>query len=83
MRSTARRVIAAVEIGPDFSRDIEAGAPADLQIILDGRRSNASQIVAGYLNQIVATPCRRDAGRETRGCTMPSRPCRATGSIPT
>lgn len=49
-----QRVIAAVRIGPTFSRDIEAGRPADLQIILDGRRSNASQIVAGYLNQIVA-----------------------------
>jgi len=49
-----QQVIAAVEIGPTFSRDIEARQPADLQIILDGRRSNASQIVAGYLNQIVA-----------------------------
>ncbi|MBB5577205.1 MULTISPECIES: ABC transporter permease [Rhizobium] len=50
-----QRVTAAVVVGPDFSRNIEAGRPADLQIILDGRRSNASQIVAGYLNQIVAT----------------------------
>src|SRR5690606_13025069 len=49
-----QRVIAAVHIGPTFSRDIEAGRPADVQIILDGRRSNASQIVGGYLNQIVA-----------------------------
>ncbi|MFD2232638.1 ABC transporter permease [Phaeospirillum tilakii] len=46
-------VLAAVEIGPTFSRDLEAGRPADLQIILDGRRSNASQIVAGYVEQIV------------------------------
>ncbi len=50
-----QRVIAAVHIGPTFSRDIEAGRPADVQIILDGRRSNASQIVGGYLNQIVAS----------------------------
>jgi len=49
-----QRVIAAIHIGPTFSRDIEAGRPADVQIILDGRRSNASQIVGGYLNQIVA-----------------------------
>ncbi|MDR3435365.1 ABC transporter permease [Telmatospirillum sp.] len=48
-----QRVIAAVEIGPTFSRDIESGRPADVQIILDGRRSNASQIVAGYLSRIV------------------------------
>lgn len=47
-------VIAAVELSPSFSRDIEARRPADLGIILDGRKSNASQIVAGYLNEIVA-----------------------------
>jgi ABC-2 type transport system permease protein len=47
-------VLAAVHIGPTFSRDIEAGRPADIQIILDGRRSNAAQIVGGYLAQIVA-----------------------------
>jgi ABC-2 type transport system permease protein len=46
-------VTAAVLIGPTFSRDIEAGAPTSIQIILDGRRSNASQIVSGYLNQII------------------------------
>lgn len=49
-----QRAVAAIHIGPTFSRDIAAGAPTDLQIILDGRRSNASQIVAGYLNQIIA-----------------------------
>ena len=48
-----QQAIAAVHIGPTFSRDIEAGLPADLQIVLDGRKSNASQIVAGYLKQIV------------------------------
>lgn len=45
--------IAAVRIGPTFSRDLQAGGPADVQIILDGRRSNAAQIVSGYLNQII------------------------------
>lgn len=48
-----QQAIAAVQIGPSFSRDIAAGHPAALQIILDGRRSNASQIVAGYLAQIL------------------------------
>ncbi|KQV73273.1 ABC transporter permease [Rhizobium sp. Root1220] len=50
-----QRVTAAVTVGPDFSRNIAAGQPADLQVILDGRRSNASQIVAGYLSRIVAS----------------------------
>jgi ABC-2 type transport system permease protein len=49
-----QKVIAAVEIGPSFSRDIEAGRPTDIGVILDGRKSNASQIVGGYLDEIVA-----------------------------
>lgn len=48
-----QQVVAALVIGPTFSRDIAAGSVADVQIVLDGRKSNASQIVAGYLNQIV------------------------------
>ncbi len=46
-------VIAAIQIGPSFSADIAAGRSASLQVILDGRRSNAAQIVAGYLNRIL------------------------------
>jgi ABC-2 type transport system permease protein len=37
----------------DFSRDIESGKTAKLQVIMDGRRSNAAQIAAGYLQDIV------------------------------
>jgi ABC-2 type transport system permease protein len=48
-----RRALAVVHIGPQFSRDIEAGRPAEVQILLDGRRSNAAQIVAGYLERII------------------------------
>ena len=54
-----RRVIATLHFGPDFSRDVEAGRPAEVQIVLDGRRSNASQIVLGYVSAIasgIATP---------------------------
>jgi drug efflux transport system permease protein len=47
------RAIAAVEIGSDFSRDLAAGRPANVQILLDGRRSNASQIVDSYIGEIV------------------------------
>jgi ABC-2 type transport system permease protein len=64
--------IAVIQVGPTFSRDIEAGVPADVQIILDGRKSNASQIVAGYLGQIVnglaaETPAGRRAARVAVG----------------
>jgi ABC-2 type transport system permease protein len=48
-----RQVLAAIQIGPAFSRDVAAGRAADVQIILDGRRSNAAQIVSGYLGQII------------------------------
>ncbi len=47
-----RRAIAVVQFRPDFSRNIEAGRPAEAQVILDGRRSNASQLVLGYLTSI-------------------------------
>jgi ABC-2 type transport system permease protein len=48
-----QRALAAIEIGPTFSRDLAAGRAADVQVHLDGRRSNAAQIVDGYLTQIV------------------------------
>ena len=54
-----RRVVATLHFGPNFSRDVEAGRPAEVQIVLDGRRSNASQIVLGYVSAIasgIATP---------------------------
>src|SRR5690606_38278040 len=47
-------VLAALRFDASFSRDLEAGRPANLQVVLDGRRSNAAQIVAGYLSEIVA-----------------------------
>jgi len=47
------RAIMAVRIAGDFSRNIAAGKPADVEILLDGRRSNAAQIVAGYAEAVV------------------------------
>jgi len=64
-----RAVLAALHIGPHFSRDLAAGRPADVQIILDGRRSNASQIVAGYLERII-DDLAAEAG--TRGSGTPA-----------
>lgn len=42
-----------ISIDEQFSRNIEAGLPSNLQLILDGRKSNTAQIVAGYANQII------------------------------
>ena len=49
-----RKVIAALDMRPDFSRDIAGGGTATAQVIVDGRRSNAGQITVGYLNAIAA-----------------------------
>ncbi len=38
---------------PEFSRAVAAGRPAQLQAILDGRRSNSAQIALGYVRQIL------------------------------
>ena len=37
----------------EFSRRVDAGTPAQMQVILDGRRSNAAQIASYYLENIV------------------------------
>jgi ABC-2 type transport system permease protein len=56
-----QRVIAVVVFDENFSRDIAARRPATLQALYDGRRSNAAQIVNGYLGRIV-----QDFGAELR-----------------
>jgi ABC-2 type transport system permease protein len=53
-RLERREVLLGLNFAADFSRDVEAGRPADLQIIIDGRRANAGQVTASYLTAIVA-----------------------------
>lgn len=50
----SRRAMAGLRIPQDFSRKVEQGAGASVQVILDGRRSNSAQIVSGYLQTIIA-----------------------------
>lgn len=57
----SQRVIAAVVIDPRFDRAIASGRPAPMGVILDGRRSNAAQIVGGYIGSIAG-----DVGRGDR-----------------
>ena len=45
--------LAGISFGPTFSRDLRAGRVPSVEIVLDGRRSNAAQIVGGYLGEIV------------------------------
>ncbi len=42
-----------LRIPQDFSRRIERGESAPLQLLLDGRRSNAAQIAQGYIAAII------------------------------
>lgn len=48
-----QKVIGAIIFGSDFSRQIESGKTAPIQIILDGRRMNSASIVSGYLQKII------------------------------
>jgi ABC-2 type transport system permease protein len=66
-----QEAIAGIEIGPTFSRDVAAGRPAGVQILLDGRRSNAAQIVDGYLGQIVNTFVADENERGRRVASVP------------
>lgn len=43
-----------VSIDEQFSRNLDAGKPADVQLILDGRKSNTAQILAGYTDVILS-----------------------------
>jgi ABC-2 type transport system permease protein len=60
-----------IEIGPTFSRDMLLGRPANVQLILDGRRSNAAQIVDSYIGQIVNTYIADENVRLHRPTPMP------------
>lgn len=48
----SQQAIAVVRFAPDFSRKAQAGLPAPMQLLLDGRRSNSSQIAASYVQDI-------------------------------
>ena len=50
----SQEVMVVVEIDQDFSRKLAHGETPQLQVLLDGRKSNSAQIVNGYLNTIVA-----------------------------
>ena len=56
---TARRLIDAgqvllvVHIDPRFSRELEAGRPASVQVLLDGRNSNTALTALRYVREIV------------------------------
>lgn len=49
----ARKAMMILHIGPEFSRQVQEGRTAEVQLILDGRHSNTAQILQGYATRIV------------------------------
>ncbi|MFO1056547.1 MAG: ABC transporter permease [Dongiaceae bacterium] len=64
---TEQRVLAVLHIGQTFSADLAAGRPAEVQLLIDGRRSNTALIVQGYAASIVAAFNQEEAGRPGGG----------------
>ena len=48
-----QKTMGVLVIPQDFSRELHAGRQAKIQILLDGRKSNAAPIVGGYANKII------------------------------
>ena len=46
-------VLVVMHFQNDFSAKVERGVPAEVQLLLDGRRSNTAQILTQYVQQIV------------------------------
>ena len=53
-RLDTQQCMVAVSIPSDFSRCLQNGQQAQLQIVADGLRSTSSQIATGYINSIAA-----------------------------
>lgn len=49
----AGRAILGITIPPGFARDLQAGGPARVQILVDGTQSNTATIALGYAERIV------------------------------
>ena len=48
-----KSALMAMDIGPNFSAEVERGQPAHVQIVLDGRDSNTAAIAMGYVQSII------------------------------
>jgi ABC-2 type transport system permease protein len=69
-----------LSIDPAFSRDLRAGRPARVQLILDGRRANAAAIVLGYATTIIQDFA-QDARDRGGGASAQSRPAPGVRSV--
>lgn len=49
----SQKVAMVVQINDDFSAKLASNQPVDIQLILDGRKTNVSQILVGYVSNII------------------------------
>ncbi|MHB8202672.1 MAG: ABC transporter permease [Desulfomonilaceae bacterium] len=49
----SKKALLLIHLGPDFSRNLDQGIPAPLQVIVDGRNSNTAMIALNYIQSIV------------------------------
>jgi ABC-2 type transport system permease protein len=47
------QLTAGIVIPPEFSRDVAAGKPAEIQVVIDGVDANTAGIASSYISQIV------------------------------
>jgi drug efflux transport system permease protein len=71
------RVIGILVLQSGFSADLAAGRPTTVQLLLDGRRSNAAQITAQYVTLVVSAQGANltgvtDAGAPEQGAPAPN-----------
>jgi ABC-2 type transport system permease protein len=64
-----RRALAVLHVGRTFARDLLSGGTAKVQVLLDGRRSNAALILQGYVGEIIAR-----FNAQWTAATSPARP---------
>jgi len=50
----SQRALMVLHIAPQFSRELAAGRPGPVQVIVDGRNSNTAAILLGYVSTIAA-----------------------------
>ena len=67
------RVIGVLVLQSGFSADLASGRPSSVQLLLDGRRSNAAQITAQYVSTIVSTAVAGGGGAPQPGVTVAAR----------
>ena len=60
-----QEIIAALVFEPGFDAAVESGRGATLGVVLDGRRTNAAQIVGRYINTIVRGVSQESSPRQT------------------